>query len=756
VPEPGRTSPAPAAPHGTPHPSAGLEWWYLNGHLRADDGREHHWRVLIVRHEALHHRDTEPGYGCAVVCTGDAGTVSGTWVTPGWHQMLRDMFDGDRAVDPRVRQAMQEVLAEGVPLPDRLLDSPVRSCDTALDISLTGLVALRADEDGSYSLSFRGEGHPHLELLLLPRKPSSPQCNERGHVTGRFSDGADALTTRLIPRLDALGTVTTVQGEQVTMQGQAWFEHTWGGAWSRSERRAGVGDRCWEWAGVQLDNGWDVSAGYYSVRDAGTGARHSEARPVTVSAPDGSVRHCEMVWRPLREWTSAATLDTFPTAVRLQIPEFDFDLEVTAPPAGHEIRTILNGRGWWESPATVTGTMGGVPVQGQAFLQTFPGSTVADIEQYTRRAYTIAREEAAAVYPTRPGDDLSALTGTEDGPALDEATRRRLHDLLVQPVHHLLDVPGRAWRPYAALAVLCLFGIDPEPYRPLTAAPELLHTASMIIDDIQDDSLLRRGRAPVHKLIGTSAAITTGTTAYFAFGPVLERIPQSDPATMLRVHRIFLRALRAGHAGQALDLAGHRETFDHAVATGDNHRLLEQIRTAHRLKTGVPVRCIAEAAAVLAGATEAQIQAVGHYFEAVGTAYQISDDVADLDGVSTAEDRRQDRTPKVPAEDLRNGEVTYPVAHAITLLNPTDRGRLRDALYLQTPAGAARAAALITHSGALTACLAETHEMIDQAWTILGPLLPPTQHKAMINALGWYAAQRIPDQASPAPEQHAR
>lgn len=756
LPGPARTSPSvPPAAHGTPHPAAGLEWWYLNGHLSADDGRAHHWAVLLVRHEAVDKDVPEPGYGYAATWAGDMGTGAGSWLTPGGLRVVRDSILGDQLGDPRVRAAMEEVLSEGVPLPDRLLQGPVRSSASELDIVLGDLTALRAEGDGSYRLRFRSEGHPSLDLRLVPCKPAVPQVNVDGRVPGRFSDGGDEITTHVISRLDVQGTVTPGTGESVAVQGHAWFEHSWGGAWNRAERPVGVGDRSWEWAGIQLDNGWDVSAIQFRICDPATGARHSETSTATVTAPDGSWRLFEMVYEPLRHWTSAATLNTFPTAARIRVPELALELDVIGPAARGEILSIGSVLSWWESPATVTGTMGGESVRGQAFLEAVPSNTITDVEQYTRRAYAIAREEVSAVYPAGPDEDLTPLTGTECGPALDTFTRQRLHATLVQPVRHLLDIPGRAWRPYAGIAVMCLFGVDPEPYRPLAAAPELLHTASMIIDDIQDNSPLRRGRTAVHELFGTPAAITAGTTAYFAFDPILDRIPQHDPATMLRCHRIYLRGLRAGHAGQSLDLAGHREVFEQAVVSGDNRRLLEQLRMAHRLKTGVPVGCIAEAAAVLAGADEEQIRAVSHYFAAVGTVYQISDDVADLDGVSTAEDLSRGRTAKVPAEDLLNGEVTYPVAHAIALLDAPDRRRLRDALYLRTPEGAARAAEFLAHSGALEACAAETKDMIDQAWTALGPLLPPSHHKAMIRALGWYAAQRVPDRPGPAPEQPA-
>ncbi|WP_308343249.1 polyprenyl synthetase family protein [Streptomyces sp. MK37H] len=89
-------------------------------------------------------------------------------------------------------------------------------------------------------------------------------------------------------------------------------------------------------------------------------------------------------------------------------------------------------------------------------------------------------------------------------------------------------------------------------------------------------------------------------------------------------NRLYLRNLRAAHAGQALDIAGHHTAFDEAVATGDARTLLGQIRPAHRLKTGMLIRSTAEVSAILDGADETQLAAVCEYFEAVGIAYQIT------------------------------------------------------------------------------------------------------------------------------------
>ncbi|GAA3840093.1 polyprenyl synthetase family protein [Streptomyces phyllanthi] len=734
-----------SAPFGSPHPSAGAEAWYLNGHLRDESGDQYTWMVSVLRHRDVRDVDARPGYGLVSVHSGPAGVSHSAWISPAMHRAVRDALGGDSALDHRVREAMTEALAEGPLPPDRLLAEPVVESAESLDISFGDLAALRREEDGGYRLVLQ-DGQ-RFELHLSPVKPAVPQFDAQGRYPGRLPTDADAMTSYFVPRLHVHGTLRREDGTRKRLEGQAWFEQDWGTTYYDIQRAPGTPDHTWEWAGVQLGNGWEISCIHSRHSDPATGAATLEFTRATAVAPDGSVTHHDMTWQPVRHWTSLATLNTYPTAVRVGVPDLDLDIEVTAATGQGEVRTLMAGRAFWESPATVHGVMGTAPATGTAFVQTLPSNTIGDIEHYMRRTHETARTEAAVLYSTDPADDaaLGLLTGTSGRTDLDASARARLHQAVAAPVLHLLDNPGRSWRPYVAAAVLCLLGTDPEPYRPLTAITELLHVSALVIDDIQDNSPTRRGRPSVHEVFGTAPAITAGTLGYYTFDALIRRVPQADPDTMLRIYRLYLRDLRAAHAGQALDVAGHHTAFDEAVATGHSRPLLDQIRTAHRLKTGMLVRSTAEIAAILGGADEQQLAAICQYFEAVGIAYQITDDVADLYGLCTAAEYQQGITTRAPAEDLRNGEVTYPVAHATGLLGATDRRRLRDALRQQSDTGALEASDLLINSGALDACVAEARELVDDSWDALAPLLPPSEHKAMVRALGWYAAQRETD-----------
>lgn len=167
-------------------------------------------------------------------------------------------------------------------------------------------------------------------------------------------------------------------------------------------------------------------------------------------------------------------------------------------------------------------------------------------------------------------------------------------------------------------------------------ALELIHSASLIIDDIQDGSRTRRGKDSMHVLIGTPKAINVGNWLYFLG---LEKIDELglDDSQSLRLLRLFRRALVEGHAGQALDLGV-------PISEADRKSVPEICAASMRLKSGVLAGIAFAGGAILAGAEDAV-----HAFktgESVGILLQSLDDLKNL--------KPDDTTPGKRFEDLRN------------------------------------------------------------------------------------------------------
>jgi geranylgeranyl pyrophosphate synthase len=328
----------------------------------------------------------------------------------------------------------------------------------------------------------------------------------------------------------------------------------------------------------------------------------------------------------------------------------------------------------------------------------------------------------ALPHPRALGDLLPPAEADNLLPETAQRLQKRLHAALIAPVRQTVDHGGRRWRPILAAAVVDALDADGSSYGPLWASCELLHTGSLIIDDIQDAAPLRRGRPCAHLVHGTGTAINAGTAAYFNMLRAIRQTLPEDPRLRTAVYETYFGALQTAHTGQALDLQGHHEEMTTALETGDTGVIKQLVTLTHRLKSGAPVAAAFRIAALVAAAGPAQCDALTALGEAVGTAYQITDDVADLHGV-----RHRNTVTKRVAEDLLNAKVTYPLVHAVACL-PRDEAR---GLWQQVrsgldPDGAVRAARRIAGCGALDACLEEADQMLHNAWETASALLPPS------------------------------
>jgi geranylgeranyl pyrophosphate synthase len=307
-------------------------------------------------------------------------------------------------------------------------------------------------------------------------------------------------------------------------------------------------------------------------------------------------------------------------------------------------------------------------------------------------------------------------------------------DSLVKPIREIVDRGGKGWRSYAALACIDVVGGDSRKFLHWLPIPELLHVGSLIVDDVQDESVVRRGGPSCHELFGVPRAINAGTAAYFlAEPPVSADLPA---ASQLRIYRLYFDAMRAGHTGQAIDLHGFDQLALEAVRTGDFRALESRVLAMHRLKTAAPAGMLARIGAILGGGTEQQIEELGRFFESVGLAFQIMDDVLNLRGFKGDLKQR--------GEDIAQGKLTLPVAKALAVPSCAKRKWLWHTLRARSADAAviARVIEEIERCGALAACETLARRLVDRAWERLDPTLPESQYKLMFRAFSWYVLDR--------------
>lgn len=220
-----------------------------------------------------------------------------------------------------------------------------------------------------------------------------------------------------------------------------------------------------------------------------------------------------------------------------------------------------------------------------------------------------------------------------------------LDDTLRQAMAYSLMAGGKRLRPVLLMAAADAVGADGAKFLSVACALEMIHTYSLIHDDLpaMDNDDYRRGKLTNHKVFGDGIAILAGDGLLTLAFTVILRQQDVSADTLLRVVDEISRAAGAEGmvGGQVLDLRA------------EEHRIsMKEMRRVHMGKTGALFRAALRSGAILGGASEAQLAALTTYAEQFGLAFQITDDI--LDVVGTAED-----IGKPVGSDEKNHKSTY-------------------------------------------------------------------------------------------------
>ena len=270
---------------------------------------------------------------------------------------------------------------------------------------------------------------------------------------------------------------------------------------------------------------------------------------------------------------------------------------------------------------------------------------------------------AAAAPPASPpaaqAASALALIAADMG-QVDAVIARRLDSgvpLVGQVARYIISAGGKRLRPALLLLAAGALGYRGEQRFNLAAVVEFIHTATLLHDDVVDASTLRRGRATANESFGNPASVLVGDFLYSrAFQMMLD-------ARDMRVMEILAEATNVIAEGEVLQLMNmHDASLDEAA-------YLRVIRS----KTAKLFEASTRLAAVLAGAPPAQERACADYGQALGTAFQVIDDVLDYDGDAQ-------EMGKNLGDDLREGKATLPLIAAMARGTPQQAAVIRGAI----------------------------------------------------------------------------
>jgi geranylgeranyl diphosphate synthase, type II len=245
---------------------------------------------------------------------------------------------------------------------------------------------------------------------------------------------------------------------------------------------------------------------------------------------------------------------------------------------------------------------------------------------------------------------------------------------VTQAMHYSLFVGGKRLRPILCLAAAEAVGGDPGEVLPVACALEMIHTYSLIHDDLpaMDDDDLRRGQPTCHKQYDEATAILAGDGLLTeAFRTMAAAADKYEGRERVLLDVVNLVASAAGYqgmvGGQMLDLLaeGRRVT-------------LKELETIHRAKTGALLTAAVRAGAIMGGGNRVEVTALTTYGEKFGLAFQITDDLLDVEG-ETAE------MGKAAGMDEKRQKATYPAVLGLEATRAWSRRLVAEAVAALEP-----------------------------------------------------------------------
>ena len=267
-----------------------------------------------------------------------------------------------------------------------------------------------------------------------------------------------------------------------------------------------------------------------------------------------------------------------------------------------------------------------------------------DLKQYLEKHRLIVEEALEAALPEKEGPEAR----------------------VVEAMRYSLFAGGKRFRPILCLAAADAVGEEVEAAMPAACALEMIHTYSLIHDDLpaMDDDDLRRGKPTSHVVFGEAIAILAGDGLLTEAFVLLSGYHTLLPERALKVIGVIARAAsyRGMVGGQVVDMISQNKPAD-----------LETVQQMHSRKTAALISAAAESGALAGGGTDEQVEALARYGRAVGLAFQIADDILDIEGDTEI-------LGKTTGVDVARGKVTYPAVAGLEEARQAARELVNDAL----------------------------------------------------------------------------
>ncbi len=303
---------------------------------------------------------------------------------------------------------------------------------------------------------------------------------------------------------------------------------------------------------------------------------------------------------------------------------------------------------------------------------------------------------------------------------------------ILDPANYLLGMGGKRVRAVLMLSVIEAFGKNPNDYVEFALVPEVIHNGTLIHDDIEDSSNMRRGSEAVHIKYGLDIGVNLGDFLFFFPMVALIDSKKLSIKTKNRAVSMYVKEMLKLALGQAIDLAWHNQSVELESITEKQY-----LQTAAN-KTGCTFSMAAQLGGIVAGADDRTVRALDRFGKALGIAFQLQDDALNISESILAENKGG------IGDDIKEGKITLMVVHTLKVASEKDKKRLIEILRMHTSDRKVieECVAILKKYGAGEYAKKQADGLAREAWLSVKGVLPKSEATNWIEWLTKYAVSR--------------
>lgn len=308
-----------------------------------------------------------------------------------------------------------------------------------------------------------------------------------------------------------------------------------------------------------------------------------------------------------------------------------------------------------------------------------------------------------------------------------------LNKTIADPIWDILDRGGKRWRPALFLLICEALEKNPIEFLDFAIIPEVVHNGTLIIDDIEDSSEMRRDKPCTYKIFGVDIAVNAGNAMYYLpLLPLIENREKISKETLHDIYEIYVQEMINLSMGQAMDIGWHKGLANADILSEDDYLQM------CAYKTGTLARMAAKIAAVLVGADKQLVKKLGVFAESIGVAFQMQDDVLDLTGKDFAEKKG------AIGMDITEGKRSLIIIHTLKVASIQEKNRLLEILDMHTSDQKLRdeAIAILKNNGSIDYVSNVAAKMVEDSWAATEKYLAPSYAKEKLKAFAEFLVKR--------------